>query len=171
VVSLAPFEPCNPPIIGCNVAFKREVFEQVGYFDNNLGPGSTGNLVAEDVDFLYRICRKGFKIVYSPDIVVYHNHRRKPGADSKSVRRNYVRGRGAFYCKHVLGRDDAVIKIGYWETLGVAKNLVRKLLAGNTAGSEIVLLWNLVVGAMYGFKAYAPRILHSIIPRIGQDGP
>jgi GT2 family glycosyltransferase len=161
LVSSAPFEPCFVPIIGCNMAFKRAVFDEIGYFDPALSTGSKSGTVADDVDFLYRAYKNGFKVVYSPNVLVYHNHGRRTDADWASVSRNYARGRGAFYCKHVLRRDDAVIKMAYWETLRVAKNLVRKLLAGNTAGSEIVLLWNLVVGAMYEFRACLDKFVHT----------
>jgi GT2 family glycosyltransferase len=165
VVSLAPFEPSDPPIIGCNVAFKREVLAAVGYFDPDFGPGSSHLLVAEDVDFLYRICKRGFKTLYSPDVLVYHNHGRKMDADWESVCRSYVRGRGAFYCKHLLSKDGAVLKMAYWEALGVTKSLVQKFFAGNAAGRELAHLWNLGVGAMYEFRACSPRIFHSIMSR------
>jgi glycosyltransferase involved in cell wall biosynthesis len=171
LVSSVPFEPSFIPIIGCNVAFKRKVYDEIGNFDHNLGPGSKGHLVADDTDFLYRAYKNGFKVVYSPDVLVYHNHGRRTDAAGAAVSQQYVRGRGAFYCKHVLRRDDAVIKMAYWETLGVTKSLVRKLLAGNTVGSEVALLWNLGIGAMYGFKAYAPRMLLAIRPGIREGGP
>jgi GT2 family glycosyltransferase len=166
VISLAPFEPSSPPIIGCNMAFKREIFDAIGYFDPNLGPGSNHQLVAEDVDFLYRVCKKAFKLVYSPDVLVYHNHGRRTDAEWASVSRNYMRGRGAFYCKHLLRRDRAVLKMAYWEILGVTKSLVRKFFTGNAAGREIALLWNLGIGAMYEFRASSPKIFHTIMPRI-----
>jgi GT2 family glycosyltransferase len=162
---IAPFDPCSAPIIGCNVAFKREIFGAIGYFDPDFGPGSNHRLVVEDVDFLYRVCKSGFKIVYCPQVLVYHNHRRRTDAELASVSRNYVRGRGAFYCKHVLRKDGAVLKMAYWETLGVIKSVLQKLFTGNTVGSETAVLWNLGVGAMHEVTAYCPKIFHSIMPR------
>ncbi len=163
---IAPFDPCSPPIIGCNVAFKREIFDAIGYFDPDFGPGSNHQLVVEDVDFLYRVCKSGFKIVYSPNVLVYHNHGRRTDAESTSVSRNYVRGRGAFYCKHVLRKDGAVLKMAYWETLGVTKSFVQKFFRGTAVGRETALLWNLGIGAMYELRAYSPKIFHSIMPRM-----
>src|SRR5262245_4735180 len=163
---IAPFDPCSPPIIGCNVAFKREIFDAIGYFDPDFGPGSNHQLVVEDVDFLYRVCKSGFKIVYCPDVLVYHNHGRRTNAESASVSRNYVRGRGAFYCKHVFRKDGAVLKMAYLETLGVMKSFMQKFFTGNAVGREIALLWNLGIGAMCELRAYSPKIFHSIMPRI-----
>jgi len=166
VISLAPFEPWSPPIIGCNMAFKREIFDVIGYFDPDFGPGSNHHLVAEDVDFLYRVCKKGFKLVYSPDLIVYHNHGRRTDDDRESVCRNYVRGRGAFYCKHVLRKDGAVLKMAYWEALGVTKSFARKIFAGNTAGREMILLWNLGIGVIYEFRTHPPKIFQAIMPKV-----
>jgi GT2 family glycosyltransferase len=161
-VSLTPFEVCSPPIIGCNVAFARRVIESVGYFDPDLGPGSDHQLVAEDVDFIYRVSKQGFKIVYSPEVLVYHNHGRS--VDSQSVCRNYVRGRGAFYCKHALKKDVAVMKMAYWEALGATKRFLQKVLSGKLTGSELALLWNLGMGAIYEFRARSPKIFNSTMP-------
>jgi glycosyltransferase involved in cell wall biosynthesis len=166
VVSLAPFEPSSPPIIGCNMAFKREIFDVIGCFDPDFGPGSNHQLIAEDVDVLYRVCKSGLKLVYSPDLLVYHNHGRRKHANWESVNRHYVRGRGAFYCKHVLRKDGAVLKMAYWEAAGVTKSFARKLFSGNIAGREIVLLWNLGIGVIYEFRAYSPKIFHAIMPKI-----
>ena len=52
-------------ITGCNMAFRREVFEEVGYFDENLEWGH------EESDLVKR-ARRRFPVVYSPELVVTH---------------------------------------------------------------------------------------------------
>ena len=104
-------------IIGCNMAFVSHVFEKVGMFDSSLGPGSTLQAVCEDMDFIYRVCRAGLKIFYSPDVLVYHNHGRRTDADVESSRRGYRTGRGAFYCKHILAGDLTVFKMAFREVI------------------------------------------------------
>ena len=48
-----------------NACYKKEIFSEVGLFDENLGTG-------EDVDINWRIIKKGFKILYAPDAIVWH---------------------------------------------------------------------------------------------------
>lgn len=49
-------------------AYKREVFEKVGFFNEQLGR-------TEDNEIHYRIRQAGYKICYSPDIVSYQHTR------------------------------------------------------------------------------------------------
>ena len=49
-------------------AYKREVFDNVGGFDEQLGR-------TEDNEIHYRIRKAGYKICYSPDIISYQHTR------------------------------------------------------------------------------------------------
>ena len=57
-------------LTGTNGSFKREVFEGVGFYDTRLGPGGSG--FSEDTEYSMRIRQKGFKIGYTPHVIVYH---------------------------------------------------------------------------------------------------
>lgn len=57
-------------------ALKRNIVDLVGFFDENLGRSSKG-FGGEDIDMFYRILKKGYKIVYEPTAVIFHNHRKK----------------------------------------------------------------------------------------------
>lgn len=82
-----------PPVweigAGANMAFRRELFEAVGYFDERLDVGKAG--CSGDSELWYRILANGFTIEYNPLAVVGHKHR-----DSiKGLRRQlyaYMRG-------------------------------------------------------------------------------
>lgn len=50
-------------------AYKRELFEQVGYFDEKLH-------ISEDAEFNWRIRKAGHRIYFSPDIVSYYYPRK-----------------------------------------------------------------------------------------------
>ncbi len=52
----------------CNLAYHRELFEQLGGFDPRF-------ITAEDIDLNMRAVAGGAKIVYRPDAVVYHHMR------------------------------------------------------------------------------------------------
>ena len=146
------FEACSPPIIGCNMAFKREAFNSIGDFDQKLGPGSKHALVSEDMDWIYRACKRAFKVVYSPDLVVYHNHGRRTDSDWEITCRNYARGRGGFYCKHILTGDREILRLAYWEINDLWKKMWREVLVGNFAQKDLSALWNLLLGTIYRLR-------------------
>lgn len=135
-------------IAGCNMAIRRGVFESVGGFDPALGPG-TRMAAAEDVELLYRAFTCGFKIVYSPDVLVYHNHGRRTDAQVQALRRDYVVGRGAFYCKHILRGDLQILKMAYWEVSSLVRRLVQVRFSGESAREQKALLWDLIGGLGY----------------------
>lgn len=135
-------------LIGCNMAIHRRVFDVVREFDTFLGPGYKTKAL-EDLDFLYRIYERGFEMVYSPAIFVYHNHGRRSEAEVQSLRRNYLIGRGAFYCKYILRGDRQISKMAYWEVSSLTRGFFRQLLKGHTFQEQGQLLWALLIGAGY----------------------
>jgi GT2 family glycosyltransferase len=122
-------------MIGCNMSFRRDVFDAVGLFDTAVG-------AAEDIDLMFRALRQDLKLAYSPDVVVYHAHGRNTAMEIESVSRNYVRGRGAFYLKFI--RDRRIQKLAYWEVRGLLKGLVRRA----QLSSSTVALSHLAAGAL-----------------------
>lgn len=69
--------PGGPPVweigAGANMAFRKSIFEDVGYFDERLDVGAAG--CSGDSELWYRILANGYKIVYNPLAVVRHFHR------------------------------------------------------------------------------------------------
>lgn len=65
-----PFENLGS---GNNMFFRREVFEKYGLFVEYLGTGSW-MMSAEDTEFHYRLLRRGCKLVYNSDILIYHDN-------------------------------------------------------------------------------------------------
>jgi len=62
----------NP--IGCNMSFRREAFEKVGYFRHDIGRVNRKLLSGEEMEFSVRVLEKipGSRIVYEPSAIVYH---------------------------------------------------------------------------------------------------
>ncbi|MEC7713079.1 MAG: glycosyltransferase [Candidatus Thermoplasmatota archaeon] len=54
----------------CNYIIKKKVFETVKFHDT-LWPG-------EDAEFDIKLIKKGFKILYAPDVIVWHHRRSRP---------------------------------------------------------------------------------------------
>ncbi len=67
----------GPPVweigAGANMAFRKEIFEEVGYFDERLDVGAAG--CSGDSELWYRALACGFAIQYNPLAVVHHSHR------------------------------------------------------------------------------------------------
>ena len=72
-----------------NLLVKRDVFERVGGYDSNFYPGEDTKLC---LDIIEKTCKK---IVYAPDVLVYH-HRRKLFKPHLKQITNYAKHRGYF---------------------------------------------------------------------------
>lgn len=83
----------GPPVweigAGANMAFRKNIFEEVGYFDERLDVGAAG--CSGDSEQWYRILANGFRIAYNPLAVVGHSHRSSI-ADLKKQLYGYMRG-------------------------------------------------------------------------------
>ncbi len=86
-----------------NMGAYRSVFEDVGVFDERLGPG-TNFPAAEDNDLCFRLLEHGNCIYYVPDAIIYHRAWRSKG-ESLSLEWRYGIGRGAYYAKHMSLSD------------------------------------------------------------------
>jgi cellulose synthase/poly-beta-1,6-N-acetylglucosamine synthase-like glycosyltransferase len=58
---------------GGNSAYKKEIFEKIGYFNPLLGRGAAINS-GEDVDFNLKILNSGRKLLYAKDVRVFHKY-------------------------------------------------------------------------------------------------
>jgi len=85
--------PLIRPPSGNNMAFKKEVLTEVGLFDEEYRGGY------DELDLEWRLCKKGYKILCSPRIKVYHLHRNTLRGLLKQVH-NYGRGHYLFLMKH-----------------------------------------------------------------------
>jgi len=117
-------------------SFRRSIFDEVGYFDETLGRG-TDNLGGEDVDIFYRILKKGYRIVYEPKAIIYHDHRHTyegilkdayaSGVSVRAlVRKYYKRDLYMFFC--MIGA------FGLYVT-----SLIKASIAGNSGLKKMIL--------------------------------
>ncbi|MHA1686588.1 MAG: glycosyltransferase [Candidatus Heimdallarchaeaceae archaeon] len=80
---------------GCNVAYRRKYFDEVGVFNENL-------ITAEDSEINFRLTERGYKIYFNPSAIVYH---RRP-QNHKSFRnkaRKYAEGKVQLFRIHQYG--------------------------------------------------------------------
>jgi GT2 family glycosyltransferase len=75
---------------GANMAFRRNVFDRIGLFDERFGPAGAAGC-GEDSEFWYRMLAARMSIVYEPRAVVWHSHRVDREA-FRSQMKQYMRG-------------------------------------------------------------------------------
>jgi glycosyltransferase involved in cell wall biosynthesis len=112
---------------GANMAFRKKVFEEIGYFNTELGRKGTGLLANEEKDIYLRILEKQHEVWYLPYVEVLHN------VESNKFDKNYVR-------RHSMG-------IGGGERLrlkGQSGALLMKLI-------EYIMKWGYAVVYGIGF--------------------
>jgi glycosyltransferase involved in cell wall biosynthesis len=100
----------GPPVwnigAGANMAFRREIFEEVGYFDELLDVGAAG--CNGDSEMWYRILKAGHTIHYNPRAVVFHEHRKEIAGLKKQLF-YYMRG----YTAAALLQQQQLRQAGY----------------------------------------------------------
>ncbi len=67
-----PF-PKNKYPVGCNMEFRKDVFNKFGMFDTQLGRKGRVGLASEEKDIFERLKAAGAKIMYFPDISIRHH--------------------------------------------------------------------------------------------------
>ena len=120
---------------GANMAFRREVFDRVGFFDERLGAGASG--CSEDSELWYRLFADGHRCRYWPAAVVFHRHR----ADWDGLRRqmySYMRG-------HVTALFVQFERYRHW---------------GNIYRAFVALPWYLVTLGFHTSKRWFARLFY-----------
>lgn len=57
---------------GCNMSFRRIIFEEVGMFDENLA-------IKDELDVYMRIHKRGYNVIFEPMANVYHHEAKRGG--------------------------------------------------------------------------------------------
>ncbi len=149
----------TPPLLAgttgasVNLAVRKSVLSEIGLLSVALGPGTPAG-TGEDHEFLYRVLSHGWKIVYEPQAVVWHKHRR----DWEGLRRtihNYGKGVYAWWTRALLEeRETTVFWYGSrWFFGFLVPNLLRAVL-GRPTDYPLDLAWAEFSGALAGSIGY-----------------
>jgi len=102
---------------GASMAFRREIFDRVGFFDERLDVGQAG--CSGDSEFWYRLLAKGYSCRYEPSSVAFHFHRRTLEGLASQIF-HYMRGHAAaLLVQHertgiASNRTQAFIRMPQW---------------------------------------------------------
>jgi GT2 family glycosyltransferase len=91
-------------VLGANMAFRATALQQVGPFDERLGPGAAGH--EEETEISQRLRRAGLHIGYAPQALVWHEVDASRGDRERFIR--IARERG--YCR-MLHEQHSVYEI------------------------------------------------------------
>lgn len=138
-------------------AYKREVFEKVGFFNEQLGR-------TEDNEIHYRIRQAGYKICYTPDIVSYQHAR---GTLSGMLKQKYGNG---YWVALTLKACPGCLSIYHFVPLAfVLAIIVTTILAILGIPFLASLMWGLywsvaVLMSVLSVKGEKKSLLHLILP-------
>ena len=132
-----------------NVAFRRDVFERFGYFDQRFGPG-TRIRYGDDTELSFNVLRRGGRILFEPRAVVVHSW----PTGGKALRRGIFGagcGHTAILTKYLL--EEPSLR---GEILRYIASRFRNRLARGSRSSASVKLPRLpfLLGSLYGPIAF-----------------
>src|SRR6056297_1401663 len=82
--AIKPYKSSDYPF-GGNMAFKKEVFEEIGYFNTDLGRIGNDLKASEEKEFFQRLREANETIYYVPDAYLYHR------VNSARLTKEYIR--------------------------------------------------------------------------------
>ena len=112
-----------------NMVCIRDGIFELGGFDERFA------LAAEDNDLCYRWLRAGRRIRYEPSLRVWHEDWRTP-AQLRALYREYGRGQGTFYGKHLRRGDPTMLRFLLVNLMGLARSLASALLRRQTRAGD-----------------------------------
>ncbi len=82
----------NP--IGCNMSFRKMIFEKIGYFKSNIGRQGKKLIGSEEAELSARLLGKipNTKIIHDPSAIVYHKVPKSRARFTYFMRRSYYEG-------------------------------------------------------------------------------
>ena len=135
---------------GCNMAFRRKVAEEVGYFDEHIQYGF------DEVEFADRICRAGYKMALDPDVLVWHKHR---STFREFLKQNFQYGKGSGLVLKNNKLKDAVSK---WSFLGLMGFISWLLIVGSLTFLTFTSSSSIFFWLLFGFTGLPLLILATV---------
>ncbi len=132
---------------GLNMAIRRGVFDNLGFFDVFLGAGSIG-YSGEDTEFIYRLLKNRRNIIICNDIKVVHKIRPDFKNTVKFAYRD-SKGLMIFWLKYIIKKRDLfALKNIFWFFKDTGLKIVIEL--RNKNKKRIVLKISQLFGAIFG---------------------
>jgi GT2 family glycosyltransferase len=127
-------------VIGCNMAFRRAVFTEIGVFRSGVGRIGTTPVGCEETELCVRIHQtgRGAVVMYDPRIVVRHHVTPERARTRYFVRRCWAEGHSKAQISRLVGASDATSSERYYAVhvlpLGVINRIAAALRRGDIGG-------------------------------------
>jgi GT2 family glycosyltransferase len=112
---------------GANMAYRRSLFDRIGPFDTALDVGTVTN-GGGDLEMFFRVLKEGYTLVYEPEAIVRHRHRRDYAELRKQITNNGI-GLYSYFVRSALAYKDersAFIRRGlFWFWQWSVRRLLR----------------------------------------------
>ena len=135
---------------GCNMAFRRKIAEEVGYFDEQIQYGF------DEVEFADRVCRAGYKMVLDPEVSVWHKHRSTLG---EFLKQNFQYGKGSGI---VLKQNKLKDSVSKWSFLGLMGFIGWLLIVGSLTVLTLTSSSSIFPWLLFGFTGLPLIILSTV---------
>ncbi len=115
---------------GGNIAIRREVFQSLGGFNEDLGKRGQNNIWGEEIDLCHRMQEHGYRFFYNPEALVWHVVGRHRATESYFVESIFGKGVTEGYQK--LAHKGRAVFMAYLllKAARLALTSVRYLLTG-----------------------------------------
>lgn len=134
-----------------NMVVNRSLVLDEGGFDERFGPDEA----AEDNEFCYRWLRAGRRLIYEPELTVWHDDWRSP-EDLERLYARYARGEGFFYAKHLRQGDLRMLRFIARDLVWFLRSLASAVVKRRprwTDHRRATLRW-LPGGFVHGWRVY-----------------
>jgi len=139
---------------GANMAFRRSLFTDIGLFDPALDAGTVSENCG-DLDIFYRTLHAGHAILYEPQALVFHRHRREMEQFADQSKK-YGIGLAAYHGKCIMEYGKVRLRFAafhfWWLWEWYFKQLVRSYTRPTRYPRE--LLWSEFRGYILGITRY-----------------
>lgn len=100
-----PRELKSPLLWGCNISFRKKIFDEVGYFPEELGR-SEGKLLSDEERFIeLKVLEEEYKIIYEPEAIVEHKIDAEQLTEKYLIERSYWQGVSEIKRFRISNRD------------------------------------------------------------------
>lgn len=141
---------------GANMAFRRNLFDKVGFFDPALDVGTATN-GGGDLEMFFRVLKEGFMLVYEPRAIVRHIHRRDY-IQLRAQMASWGTGFYAYLVRSALQYSDerfAIFRLGLWFLRFQVRRLFNSFIQPPVFPRELFLaqLYGSFIGPFLYYKA------------------
>jgi glycosyltransferase involved in cell wall biosynthesis len=147
----------NP--IGCNMSFRRSLFESAGYFKTTIGRFGSSAMAGEEAEFSVRATNKipGSKITYVPAALVYHRVPKSRASIRYSMKRSFYEGYSKARIRNIIPKSvDTLTTEQFYLTYllkrAIPSKLTRFYRVDKLSQSIVIsiVVCNVLVGFVYG---------------------